>query len=243
MAFFNPLQIIVFPFLFLVALPLALCAGFTTILAFMVLFLRLLFVYFDVGIETVRYILVGHAAHTRSVASQRVPSITPPPSLEHSLSSSPEPQQRRRRKPQGAASSGSVTPVNSLDGFALTPTIGLERDFEGIGGWRLDSVDLDADATDNRQWYNFNSRLELSDRRHHFRSQSGSAVTGTNGLGLYMKGANMGTFNSEGLRLHTSPNSSRARTPTSSRPRGFTKLDGDEYFPMLEGKYAKNGRL
>ncbi|KAI1462082.1 hypothetical protein F4805DRAFT_411963 [Annulohypoxylon moriforme] len=239
MALFNPFQIVIFPFLFLIALPLALCAGFTTILAFMVLFLRLFLVYFDVGLETVRYILVGNAAHTRA---RRPSSIPPPPSLEHSLSSSPEPRHRRRRKTQGSASSGSITPVNSLDGFALTPTIGVERDFEGVGGWRLDSVDVDADAADDHQWYNLNSRLNFSDRRHHFRSQSGGAVLGTNGLGLYMKGSDpTGAFNYEGPRTYTSPNSSRSRTPTSIRPRGFTKLDGDEYFPILEGKYVKNG--
>ncbi|KAI2468900.1 hypothetical protein F4781DRAFT_396283 [Annulohypoxylon bovei var. microspora] len=243
MALFNPFQFFIFPFLFIIALPLALCAGFTTILAFMVLFLRLSLVYFDAGLETLRYILVGHAAHTRSVAAQRAPSITPPPSLEHSLPSSPEPRHRRRRKTQGSGSSGSITPVNSLDGFALTPSIGLERDFEGVGGWRLDSVDVDADAADDPQWYNLNSRLDVSDRRHHVRSQSGGAVSGTNGLGLYLKGAGTtSSCNSEGLRIYTSPNSSRSRTPTSSRPRGFTKLDRDEYFPVLEGKHAKNAR-
>ncbi|KAI1209890.1 uncharacterized protein F4807DRAFT_77119 [Annulohypoxylon truncatum] len=244
MALFNPFQVVIFPFLFLIALPLALCAGFTTILAFMVLFLRLFLVYFDVGLETVRYILVGHAAHTRSVAARRAPSIPPLPSPERSLSSSPEPRHRHRRKTQGSASSGSITPANSLDGFALTPTIGVERDFEGVGGWRLDSVDVDADAADDHQWYNLNSRLDLPGRRHHFRSQSGSAASGTNGLGLYMKGANTtAAYNPEGSRIYTSPNSSKSRTPTSSRPYGFTKLDGDEYFPMMEGKYVKNGRL
>ncbi|KAI0890330.1 uncharacterized protein GGS22DRAFT_150608 [Annulohypoxylon maeteangense] len=244
MALFNPFQVVIFPFLFLVALPLALCAGLTTILAFMVLFLRLFLVYFDVGLETVRYILVGHAAHTRSVTARQASSIPQPLPLDHSLSSSPEPRHRRRRKTQGSTSSGSITPVNSLDGFALTPTIGVERDFEGVGGWRLDSVDVDADAADDRQWYNLNSRLDLLDRRHHFRSQSGGAVSGTNGLGLYVKGPNTSAaFNSEGPRIYTSPNSSRSRTPTSSRPRGFTKLDGDEYFPTLEGKYMKNGRV
>ncbi|KAI8957218.1 hypothetical protein F5Y11DRAFT_99404 [Daldinia sp. FL1419] len=244
MAVFSPLQFFIFPFLFFVALPLALCAGFTTILAFMVLFLRLFLVYFDVGLETLRYVLVGHAAHTRSIAHQRTPSGTPPHSSESSPPSSPEAQHRRRRsKIQGSFSSGSVTPIG-FDGLALTPAAGLERDFEGVGGWRLDSVDVDAGAADDQQWYSLNSRLEIPDRRHHFRSQSGGPVlSGNGGLGLYMKGANASTiYSPEGLRLFASPNSSRSRTPTSGRPRNFTKLDDDEYFPMIEGKHVRNSR-
>ncbi|KAI0135999.1 hypothetical protein F4776DRAFT_114319 [Hypoxylon sp. NC0597] len=247
MAVFNPLQFFIFPFLFFVALPLALCAGFTTILAFMVLFLRLFLVYLDVGLETLRYVLVGHAAHTRYVASQRTP---PPPSLassEPSPPSSPETRHGHRRKRQGSVSisSGTATPIGGLDGLALAPSIGLQRDFEGIGGWRLDSVDVDADAADDHQWYNLNSRLEIPDHRHHFRSQSGGAVlSGTSGLGLCMKSANTTTAHSpEGVRIHTSSNSSRSRTPTNSRPRGFIKLDEDGYFPsMLDGKHWKNSR-
>ncbi|KAI2780812.1 hypothetical protein F4815DRAFT_115217 [Daldinia loculata] len=238
MAVFSPLQFFIFPFLFFVALPLALCAGFTTILAFMVLFLRLFLVYFDVGLETLRYLLVGHPAH------RRTPSGTPPHSLESSPPSSPEARHRRRRsKMQGSFSSGSATPIGGFDGLALTPTTGLERDFEGVGGWRLDGVDVDADATD-QQWYSLNSRLELPDRRHRSRSHSGGAVLpGNSGLGLYMEGANASTaYNPEGLRMYASPNSSRSRTPTSSRPRSFTKVDDNEYFSIVERKHAKSGR-
>ncbi|KAI1409132.1 hypothetical protein F5Y13DRAFT_193610 [Hypoxylon sp. FL1857] len=243
MAAFNPLQLFIFPFLFFVALPLALCAGFTTILAFMVLFLRLFLAYFDVGVETLRYVLVGHPAHARYMASQRTPLASPIPS-EPSPPSSPEVRHRRRRQRQGSASvsSGTITPVGGLDGLALAPSMGLERDFEGVGGWRLDSVDVDADAADEYQWYNLNSRLEIPDRRHHFRSQSGGAVlSGTSGLGLYMKSMNTtSAYGADGPRIYTSPNSSRSRTPTSGKPRGFTKLDEDGYFPsLLEGKHVK----
>jgi hypothetical protein len=68
MLFFNPLKLFIFPFVFLIALPLALCAGATTILAFLVLFLRLFLVYFDVGLETLRYVVVGHATQARYIA-------------------------------------------------------------------------------------------------------------------------------------------------------------------------------
>ncbi|KAI0843209.1 hypothetical protein F5Y06DRAFT_257176 [Hypoxylon sp. FL0890] len=247
MAAFNPLQVFIFPFLFFVALPLALCAGVTTILAFMVLFLRLFLVYFDVSLETIRYLLVGDAAHNRYVASRRTPSASSPVLSESSRPSSPETRQIRRRRRQGSVSisSGTITPVASRDGLAIAPSIGLERDFEGIGGWRIDNADADADAADEHQWYNLNSRLEIPDRRHHFRSQSGGAVlSGTNGLGLYMTGANTPAANStEGVRTYTSPNSSRSRTPTSSRPRGFTKL-GEEacFLACYEAKHVDNTR-
>ncbi|KAI0117268.1 hypothetical protein F4814DRAFT_448271 [Daldinia grandis] len=244
MAIFSPLQFFIFPFLFFVALPLALCAGLTTILAFMVLFLRLFLVYFDVGLETLRYVLVGHVAHTRSIPHRRTPSGTPPHSSVSSPPSSPEARHRRRRsKTQGSFSSGSVTPIGGFDSLALTPTTGLERDFEGVGGWRLDSVDVDADVAD-QQWYSLNSRLELPDRRHHSRSHSGGAVLpGNSGLGLYMKGANASTtYSPEALRIYASPNSSRSRTPTSGRPRSFTKLDDNEYFPIVERRHARNSR-
>ncbi|KAI0175780.1 hypothetical protein GGR52DRAFT_329975 [Hypoxylon sp. FL1284] len=252
MAVFNPLQFFIFPFLFFIALPLALCAGFTTILAFMVLFLRLFLVYFDVGLETVRYALLGHAAHTRYVASQ---SRTPSPSEGGSPPSTPEAartrqlQQQRRRRRQSSVSSGTATPVGGrVDGLGgLTPSVGFERDFEGVGGWRLDRVDLDADADEfasDQQWYSLNSRLEIpaAAGRHHYRSQSGGAVlSGAHGLGLYMKGA-AGEYSPDALRIHASPNSSRSRTPTNSRPHAFTKLDEDGYFPMLDGKHTRKLR-
>ncbi|KAI1631015.1 hypothetical protein F4809DRAFT_205057 [Biscogniauxia mediterranea] len=213
----SPLQFLVFPFVFLVAFPLALCAGFTTILAFLVLFLRLFLVYFDVGLETLRLILVGNTAHNRYLAAQRLHSRTSSSSSGSSHLSSPEAtllRTRRRRTRKSSVGSGTTTPVGGLDGLALTPGVGLDRDFEGIGGWRLDSVDVDADNTNNQQWYNLNSRLELPDHRHHSRSQSGgSLVPGTCSVGSYTRSGTLtGTQSPEGLRMTTSPNSSKSRT-------------------------------
>lgn len=37
----------------------------------------------------------------------------------------------------------------------LAPSVGIERDFEGVGGWRLN------DSNDDDGWENINSRLEL----------------------------------------------------------------------------------
>lgn len=61
--FFNPLKFFAFLFVFIVGLPLALCAGVTTVIAFLVLFLRLFLVYLDVGLETIRHILLGYDTH------------------------------------------------------------------------------------------------------------------------------------------------------------------------------------
>ena len=52
----------------------------------------------------------------------------------------------------------------------MTPSVGLNRDFEGVGGWRL------LDQEDDGSWANINSRLELplerAAPRHRQRSQS-----------------------------------------------------------------------
>ncbi|KAI8635213.1 hypothetical protein F5Y19DRAFT_4427 [Xylariaceae sp. FL1651] len=244
MSFLYPLKLFVFPFVFLVALPLALCAGVTTILAFLVLFLRLFLVYFDVGLDTLRYVLVGHAVHGRYFTSRATPSTTPLSSLNSTPLASPEPttfRHRRRRRRQGSAGSGSITPIGGFDGLSLTPSVGLDRDFEGVGGWRLDSVDLNADAADEQAWYNLNSRLQIPDQRHHFRSQSGGAVmTGTSGLGLYTKmGRTVGPYNAEGLKMTSSPDRSRSRTPTISKSQNLARFEHHEYFPLYDGENSK----
>ncbi|CAJ2502147.1 Uu.00g050000.m01.CDS01 [Anthostomella pinea] len=257
MALFNPLQFLVFPFVFLIALPLALCAGFTTILAFLVLFLRLFAVYFDIGLETLHLMIVGHSAQHRYIASRRnSPShpvagpysgdTLPPsssagssPASSSGGSSSRYRQHRRNNKRQGSASVPITPGVGAPGVYARPSSAGLDRDFEGLGGWRLDSVDVDADAAE----YNLNSRLEIPDRRHHFRTQSGPGAVlagGTTGVGLYAKaGTRSNAHSPVGLRMTTSPNSARSRTPTTTKPPTFTRVDHDGYFPPYEGKTLK----
>lgn len=237
MVFISPLKLFVFPFAFLVALPLALCAGVTTILAFLVLFLRLFLVYFDVGLETLRHVLVGPAVQGRYIT---VRDVTPgyPPTWNHvdanvrslpqsrrpSTSSPPPPspaaptsRHRRRAKRQG--SSGSITPVSGFDGLsAVTPSIGLERDFEGVGGWRLDSVD-------EQQWYNLNSRLENPYRRHHFRSQSGGAVLSAPAI--------------PGIVVAKPGSHSPERSRSIGKAKGLARADQDGYFAFHEGRNAR----
>lgn len=47
-----------------------------------------------------------------------------------------------------------ITPALPESG-GLAPSVGIERDFEGVGGWRLN------DSNDDDGWENINSRLEL----------------------------------------------------------------------------------
>ncbi|KAH8167080.1 hypothetical protein CIB48_g1195 [Xylaria polymorpha] len=216
MLFFNPVKFFVFPFVFIVALPLALCAGVTTIFAFLVLFLRLFLVYFDVGLETLRYVLLGHATQGRCIrrpAPRRIQRPSPPPT------SATFRHRRRAKQRVGGGGSGSISPVLGFDGLSgVTPSIGLERDFEGVGGWRLESVN-------EQQWYNLNSRLENPYRRHHFRSQSGGAVlSGPTGSGIIAK---LGSHSPERSRGTSSLSRSSSRTPM---PQGLTRASQDGYF-------------
>ncbi|TGJ84929.1 hypothetical protein E0Z10_g3812 [Xylaria hypoxylon] len=242
MLFFNPLKFFVFLFVFIVALPLALCAGVTTIIAFLVLFLRLFLVYFDVGLETLQYILIGHVSQARYIASRGTPATTPDSSTNSTALPSPVAttfKQRRRVKQQGGGGSGSATPVPTSDGFAaVTPSIGLQRDFEGVGGWRLESADADTDGADERQWYNLNSRLENPYRRHHFRSQSGGALMQSpTGSGMIARlGSVTRPHSPEELKT---PSRSSSRTPTMNKRQKLTKTDHDDYFPLYDGNNTR----
>ncbi|KAK8119539.1 uncharacterized protein PG998_004165 [Apiospora kogelbergensis] len=173
MALFNPLQFFVFPFMIFVALPLAICAGITTVFAFAILFLRLFWVYFDVGMETIRYVVLGHAqpppysslqspTASRLASTTASPQITRPPSPE---STSPlRTTQRRRRRSSRAAMTPLIGGLDGGSGSSLGPSAGLGRDFEGVGGWRSDQ-----NTEDERVWESLNSRLEMPDPlRYHF---------------------------------------------------------------------------
>ncbi|KAK0630614.1 hypothetical protein B0T17DRAFT_616245 [Bombardia bombarda] len=93
---------------------------------------------------------------------------------------------------------GSATPAGAACGSSqsqsgLTPSVGIDRDFEGIGGWRLD------DGDDSDDWAKINSRLELpldhrsssmsaaSSAARHQRLQSAGPTTPGDGPWLMMK--------------------------------------------------------
>jgi hypothetical protein len=160
----------------------------------------------------------------------------------------------RRSSQVSLASYGTITPIHedeletpAITKSGLTPSVGLDRDFEGIGGWRLD------DRDDDGNWTNINSRLELpveraSFTRHQGRSQSLGSATPNEGPWL--------TSNSPTARANYSPerkgreklgSSSGTRSPgkglggSSARrfdqqiqlPSALTLMDGENGYPLI----------
>lgn len=157
---------------------------------------------------------------------------------------------RRSRRPSQSsiASIGTITPINEAGDNASGPSghwafvsSGMDRDFEGVGGWRLDSRNDDAD------WAMINSRLELPlDRtqRHHHRTASGDPTGFGEGSWLMMKNPKKDRSpeslawerSSGSRRLNTSPSSSRVRSNQSVSVT-FPPRDREEgyfgYFPQV----------
>ncbi len=230
MALLNPLYVLFVPVLFLVTVPMALFAGVTTTLAFSVLICRGLLVYLDLALSY---------AH-RAVHGLQVPSRLHQAAAARSDPPSPTPSylalRRRRRRPSSSLSilsaAGTVTPVVNDVGLGLTPSIGAERDYEGLGGWRVG---------DDEIWTTINSRLELPDRqhsRHHHRSPSaGGASTPGEGGFLMMKRRTRSpeakTSKAPGSAGPASPNSSRIRTQSTSRVGFGPSLTQEGYFSLV----------
>lgn len=237
MALINPMYAIIVPFLFLFTVPLAIFAGITTTLAFTVLIFRVILVYFDLALSLLPSYITGRPRYV-SYASKSPSSASPSPSLTPTRRSA----SRRTRRPSTASahSVGTITPISEAGGIGLFPSVGIDRDYEGVGGWRL------GNGNDDEVWTTINSRLELPDRqyqRHHHRSPSGGPTTPGGGDGyLMMKGGrNRSPESNRGGYALVSPNSSRARTPTNASHVAFTALDGadGDYFPSLSPKAVR----
>ncbi|KHN97925.1 uncharacterized protein MAM_04314 [Metarhizium album ARSEF 1941] len=244
MALLNPVYALVVPFLFVVTVPLAILAGITTTLAFDVLILRVVIVYLDVALSLVPQSLANIKLRQRYITRE----ARMPPAFRNGYGSSngdssaasptqqpPISHLRRRHRPSSSLSilstGGSTTPVGEF-GIGLMPSVGPDRDFEGVGGWRS--------GDDDEVWTAINSRMELPDRqfpRHHYRSPSGGGATtpGDGGV-LMMKTRRRSSESKAGVRPASSPNSSRARTPSASRMQSMTTLgsgNSDSYFPFI----------
>jgi hypothetical protein len=210
MALLNYTYGFILPFILLLSIPLAIFAAITTTLACAILLFRVLLVYAELAVAVIPYIL-GLATTKQS-----------PPRTKSFPNSNVVPVRRRKRRSSGGsgASGGSITPVASDINFGLNQSIGLQRDFEGVGGWRLD-----VPSEDELLWTSFNSRLELpTDHvRRHRRSLTSGSMPGERRRGerSYSPEATV-----------TSPNTSRARTPPTLTT-GFTV--GEGYFPSQPG--------
>ena len=205
MALLNPVYSLILPFLFFFTLPVALFASLTTFLAFSILAFRVVLVYIELALAVIPYYLLG--ARPSATYLKRSRSFQNQPTISSG-----------RRKRRGSTSSslsatGSLTPVSSETLMGLSQSIGPTRDYEGVGGWRLDKSSDDDDAL----WTNINSRLELPAdhaRRHH-RSLTGGSMPGDSRV-------------SRSYSPETTMNTSKARTPPSS----MVGL-GEGYFPHI----------
>jgi hypothetical protein len=263
MALFNPVYALVIPSLFVVTVPLAILAGITTTLAFSVLILRVIVVYLDIALSLLPQSLAS--LHSRDIVDAATASSSPYKLPERrpsspTLSSSSLKQQhalrRRRRRPSSTASAisggGSASSIVSVVGggergsLGLIPSIGPERDFEGVGGWRVGG-----DAVDDEVWTTVNPRLEMPERpfgphyRHHHRTpSSGGPTTPGEGGYLMMRTRNRSPEVRTGAAMAamapSSPNSSRARTPTGPRL-AFAPVNpaADGYFALGMGTSPK----
>ncbi|KAH8764170.1 hypothetical protein F5883DRAFT_107099 [Diaporthe sp. PMI_573] len=241
MALINPVYALIVPFLFVFTIPLAVFAGITTTLAFSVLMFRVAVVYVDIAVNMVPQYFTGRRVYpfprgyASAILSTTEASSNMPPSPVGSGTNSPPTSRQaarhhRRRRTSGASlhSIGSITPVEDHIGggskrnsFMLVPSIGMDRDFEGVGGWRLGGRKPD---DDDDAWTLINSRLELPldyQRKHHQRSPSGGGATTPGGGG--------GNGNGGEFLMMKSPTSARSqeRSPEKAGKRGGVKKDKD----------------
>ncbi|KAK0718179.1 hypothetical protein B0T26DRAFT_644683 [Lasiosphaeria miniovina] len=219
MALINPVHGLVVPFLCMFTIPLAIFAGITTALAFSVLMFRVAVVYLDIALTLIPQYFVSRS-RPRILSSSAVSGTG---NHEHQHSYSRDGRPRSRHSSQvSLASIGTITPIHEdevtplITESGLTPSVGMDRDFEGIGGWRLD------DDGDDANWANINSRLELPlERSSTRRSQSAGPVTPGEGTWLMMKGTHQDSQEDKDWERHfhhspgkglTPPNSSRLRS-------------------------------
>lgn len=265
MGLFNPTHALIVPAFFFITIPLAILAGITTTLAFTVLLLRFLVVYIDILISlaprpfsrrsTPQFSPDAAAASTaaavlvssnRSSSSQLATATTTSPTHHRRQQSSQalanqglaSQQAVTRRRRSSTASSSSL--AGEQRGLGLLPSVGPERDFEGIGGWRVgDDDDVWTTVTNPPHHHH-----ALAGSNHgHSRSLSNGPPTPGEGY-LMMKGRTSGsprttttTVTSHGFgyvvspSLQASPNSSRARTPSGPRMK-FGAGQPDGYFAL-----------
>ena len=192
------------PILLLISIPLAIFALFTTTIAFSTLFVRVLIVYAELAAALLQDQFGGYTAF-RSASE---------PLNNKTVAEEKQSRRKSRRSSAGSLSSngGSTTPkAPDTSGFGIYSGGGAARDFEGVGGWRIQ----DPNDEDDENWTSMNSRLELPAMidgrpRHHHRSRTSGSLAS---VALPPK----------------SPGQSRARTPTSGI-RVSETASTEEYF-------------
>lgn len=219
-AFIMPslLSLISTPILLALCLPLGIFAAFTTTLALTTLFLRVLVVYIELGLA-----LLHSTLHTSP--SPTAPSPTHAHLHPHSPShSTPNPNAPTYNHPRRRRSSvaSATTPIAKASSFASLAGNGPDRDYEGVGGWRVPGSEAE-----EALWLGLNSRLELpgdvADGRRHRRSFTGGS--GGSGIG-----------NGNGRVVFSlSPQQSRVQSPGVWRMKTPGTSSPEEYFCVRDG--------
>ncbi|KAL0264583.1 hypothetical protein SLS55_000533 [Diplodia seriata] len=215
---FNPLYLLAPPVLIVASLPLVGLAILTTSLAVVTLLIRVSIVYFELGVALIHsWLFTSRHLHHRPAFDKQHRSRG---SSGYSTPTRQQHQHHHRRRRSSAASLLAAgdqqgpprRPPTKSESFAsLVSTAGPNRDFEGIGGWRMSG-----DGEEEALWIGMNSRLELPtalpDKRRHQRSLTG--------------GSQRWSWSPEAIKM--SPVQSRARTPNNPECPGSP----DEYFTM-----------
>lgn len=167
----NLTYIVLSPALLIVSVPLSIFAAFTTTFAFSILFVRVLIVYAELAAVLVRNQLFQAQSSDRVLQRQKSNSTT---------TDEKETRRKSRRSSAGSgqSSGGSMTPkAPESNGLGIYASGGVERDFEGVGGWRIPGSD-----DDDILWTSMNSRLELpaivdERKRNHRRSLTSGSLS------------------------------------------------------------------
>ena len=161
-------RVILYPSLLFISIPLVIFAVVTTIAASSTLFFRVLLVYADLAFVLIKNQFLHHHHTSKSPSS-------PSPAGRRARKS---PQHGRRRRSSTSSGDpltfgGSRTPrsTESSSGLGIYSVGNMQRDFEGVGGWRIPNTE-----SEDSLWTSMNTRLELpasfveGRHRHHRRS-------------------------------------------------------------------------
>lgn len=219
MSILNPIKFCLISFISLLTFPLAILAGLTTALAFSILLFRVSMVYVDFLVSFIPTYVLGRHTYSRRLRKKPSPILADPDSP------SANSYARRRRRRLSAASAEPPTPTLVADQHGLGLfSAGMDRDFEGLGGWR---------DGDDELWTNINSRFRLSEGRpeqgqgqNHHRTLSGSGIPREKSGRGGKQGAR-----SPGSTTPVSPNMSKVRRPAPPNgvPPPFTAVGEDTF--------------
>ncbi|KAI9711666.1 MAG: hypothetical protein M1812_007099 [Candelaria pacifica] len=225
----NPLYLLIPPFLICISIPLATFAIFTSTLAFSTLLFRVLAVYVELGLAIVHnYFFLTPSTNSISRSPRSSSNTTSNPS------STQAPPQRRKKRRSSAGSTvsdqGTSTytskPKDAFIGLGLSKEPSMERDFEGVGGWRFPSA-TDS-AFEDSLWTSMNSRLELPaatalPQKRHRRSLTSGSLSAEARRGRWGSGLGLG-IGSPMDQMAMSPMQNLTKTPPPGR------TSPEEYF-------------